>query len=151
MVLLGVFLVPLIVCGGFFLFFRATVTLKEFGAHVGVVFAAGGICTGVYFLAIAGALSDVEYLHGRITAKPSGTEGCCHCTDICVATDGDGSCTSTVEVCDHNQDYWWSLDSTVGRFGVEDCSGHQKPAQTPFARTERSCLGENPGIPQNPV
>ncbi len=127
MVLLGVFLVPLIVCGGFFLFFRATVTLKEFGAHVGVVFAAGGICTGIYFLSIMGALSDVEYLHGRITGKPSGTESCCHCTDVCVSSNSDGNCTATVEVCDHNEDYWWSLDSTVGRFAVEDCSGSDRP------------------------
>jgi hypothetical protein len=113
-------LVPIIICGGMFLLFKSTITWKEFLLQFGVCLL---ICVAGWFIAKYTAISDTEHWHGVITGKPSGTQSCCHCHDVCVSRDKDGNCTSSVEVCAHNHDYWWSLDTTIGRIDIDSCRG----------------------------
>jgi hypothetical protein len=44
----------------------------------------------------------------------------------CVSRNKDGNCTASVERCSHSQDYWWSLKTTVGTIGVDDCNSSKK-------------------------
>lgn len=124
MSLIGLLFVPPLVLGIAFFVFHATITWKEFlltcALGIGLVF-------GGYQLAKWGALQSTEHLNGRVTGKPSGTEHCCHCRTVCDARDKKGNCTSSHEECDHFHDYWWSIDTTVGRIDVEDCSGSNSP------------------------
>jgi len=124
MALLGLLLIPLFVCGGFFLLCKGTVTWKEFllqsGACILVVILG-------YFITKWGALRDTEHLNGRITQKLDGTQHCCHCHTVCDSRDKKGDCTASHEECDHFHDYWWSLNTTVGKIGIEDCSGWNSP------------------------
>jgi hypothetical protein len=126
MALIGLILIPLFVCGGFFLICKATITWKEFLLQAGVSLAV--VVLG-YFIVKWGALRDTEHLNGRITGKPSGTEHCCHCRTVCDSHDKKGNCTSSHEECSHLWDYWWSLDTTVGKIGIEDCSGWDNAPQ----------------------
>src|SRR4051812_44241737 len=103
--------------------FQATITLKELFlqfAGVSLLLVAG------YFIAEHYGMSDTEHWHGRITAKPSGSQKCCHCHDECKSRDKDGTCTWTVEECTHAVDYWWALDTTLGRISVEDCESSSR-------------------------
>jgi hypothetical protein len=117
-------LVPIIVCGAMFYFLKATITWKEFLLQFGVTVL---LVVGAWFLAKWGALHDTENWHGRITGKPHGTEKCCHCQTICHSRNKDGTCTSSQEICSHAYDYWWALDTNIGRIGVEGCSGWNDP------------------------
>ncbi len=120
MTLLGLILVPLLVGAIAFYVFKATITKKEFVVQaVATVL----VMLGGWQLAKYGALQSTEHLNGRIIQKLSGTQSCCHCEDVCDSKDKDGNCTSSHEECDHNHDYWWSLDTTVGKINVRDCSG----------------------------
>lgn len=120
--MLGLILIPLII-GGIAFYLLGTITWKEFLLQIA---ACCLLLTGCYFLAQWGALRDVEYLNGVITAKDKGTEYCCHCVDVCTANDKDGNCIAYVEVCSHDQDYWWSLKTSVGNIPVDNCSGSKK-------------------------
>lgn len=116
--MIGLLLVPLFVGGIAFYFFRE-ITWKEFLLQIAVTVVA---MVGGYQLAKWGSMQDIEYLNGHITEKLKGTEGCCHCREVCVSTDKNGSCTSYVTECDHILDYWWALDTSVGTIGIESCS-----------------------------
>lgn len=120
--MLGLILVTLLVGGAAFYFFRE-ITWKEFLLQIG---ACSLLLFASYNLAKCSMLADTEYLNGRITKKAHGTESCCHCREVCDSRDKDGKCTSSHTVCDHFQDYWWALDTTVGRIGVRDCSGSSR-------------------------
>lgn len=120
--MLGLILVPILVGGVSFYFFR-TITWKEFLLQL------VSCCLflfGSYKLASCAMLMDTEYLHGRITKKASGTEKCCHCRQVCNSRDKKGNCTSYREVCQHGTDYWWSLRTTVGTIGIRDCSASRR-------------------------
>lgn len=118
MELLGLLAIPLVVAGIAALAFQATITLKEVFlqfAGVSLLMVAG------FFVARHYGMSDTEHWHGRVTGKPSGTQKCCHCRNVCKARDKKGNCTRRVEECSHTKDYWWALDTTLGRISVEDC------------------------------
>ena len=78
-----------------------------------------------FFLARWGAVQDTEIWSGQIVNKHSGSEKCCHCSDVCsTCTDSDGHTYDChcVEFCDHNQDYYWSLEVSTGdRLIIKDC------------------------------
>lgn len=120
--MLGLILVPLII-GGIGFYFLRTITWKEFLLQVG---ACCLLIVACFFIAQWGALRDTEYLNGTVTKKAKGTEKCCHCRQQCVSRNKDGACTAHVEICNHSQDYWWSLKTTVGTIGVDDCSSSNK-------------------------
>lgn len=124
MALLGLLLVPLVVTLVVFLTTNGRVTWREALLQLGIGIA---VVTGAYEVAKWGALWDTEHLNGRITGKPSGTQGCCHCRSVCDARDKNGNCTASHQVCDHFHDYWWSLSTTVGTVAVESCSGWDLP------------------------
>lgn len=52
---------------------------------------------------------------------------CCHCHDVCVSRDKKNKCTSTRKVCNHTQDYYSALETTVGRVSIENCSAKSTP------------------------
>jgi len=121
-------LIPLLVLGGSFLFFKedasGKITGKEFALALGVSMLT--LLLG-WQLAKWGALRSDEHLNGRITKKVEGTQKCCHCHDVCDARDKNGKCTSSHEVCSHSQDYNWGLKTSVGDIDIEDCSGSDDP------------------------
>lgn len=94
---------------------------------------------------------EFKALCDRITAKPSGSEHCCHCRRVCdtctrTVTDSNGrSHTESYdcncrEVCDHFQDYWWALDVSTGdRVTVDSCEPNR--SRVPSAWTN-AYIGE---------
>lgn len=106
------------------------------------------IAVGGYYAARYGSLQSVEHWSGRIVEKPSGTEHCCHCRQVCetctsTTTDSQGrTSTSTsecncTEVCDHILDYWWKLKiSTDDLVTVKDCasSSSDEPSEWTHAQ-----------------
>ena len=117
--LLGLLAVPLIVAAFAALCFRVTITLKEvLVQYVGVSL----LMVAGFFIARHYGMSDVEHLHGRVTGKDHGNQKCCHCHTVCSSRDTKGNCKSRREVCTHTRDFWWALDTTVGRVSVADCS-----------------------------
>lgn len=118
-----IILIPLLVSAITFLVFKLTITWKEFLLQLGV-----SVLIGVsgYFTVTCSALQDTQHLNGRITNKINGTQGCCHCHDICTGRDSKGNCTSTVRICAHSIDYWWSLNTSVGRIPIDNCSGSDR-------------------------
>jgi len=123
--LLGLLALPLFITVGAAVAFKHTITLKEALAQLAAVTL---IIVGAFFIARYCSLTDTEHLHGRITKKLAGDQKCCHCRDVCDHRDKNGSCTSSHEECDHFQDYWWSLETTLGRIGVDDCENRRRAA-----------------------
>jgi hypothetical protein len=117
--MLALLLIPLII-GGIAFYFLKTVTWKEFLIQIGVSLV---MLTAAYFLAKWGALQDIEYLNGTVVSKDKGTQGCCHCRQVCTATNSKGQCIAHTTVCSHSHDYWWRLSTTVGTIGIDSCSG----------------------------
>ncbi len=134
--LLGLLLVPFAVTIVSAVWLKHTVTLKESLLQlttVTAVIVAGFLITRHF------GLSDIEHIHGRITAKQHGSQKCCHCRQVCdgyrsvktcTARDKRGNCTSHGtrrectgyhEECDHYRDYWWSLQTTIGPISVDAC------------------------------
>jgi hypothetical protein len=134
--LLGLLALPFVITIGAAAIFKHTITMKEALmqlAAVTVVMVAG------FFITRHFGLADIEHLHGRLTAKLHGSEKCCHCRQVCdgyrdvkscSSRDSKGNCSSYSrhrectgyhEECDHSRDYWWSLQTTVGRIPVDDC------------------------------
>lgn len=122
--LLILILIPLLISGGAFLILKVSITWKEFLLQVGVAMLT---LLGGWQLAKWGALRDNEHLNGRIVQKVDGTQHCCHCREVCDARDKKGNCTSSHESCDHFHDYYWDLDTTVGKIPIESCSGYDSP------------------------
>lgn len=120
MTFLIVLLIPIIISGGAFFLLKETVTWKEFLLQLVLGAAACGVA---WQTAKWGALQDTEHLNGRVTAKVNGTQKCCHCTDVCVARNKKGDCTKSKEKCDHSRDYYWDLETSVGKIPIENCRG----------------------------
>ena len=129
MILIGLLIIPLFIASVGFFVFKTTITWKEFLFQIAI---STTIMVVGYLIARWSSLSDIEHLNGRITNKLSGSEKCCHCRQVCngyrEVCSGSGKnrtcstqCTGYHEECDHYQDYWWSLDSTVGRIGIDSC------------------------------
>lgn len=117
-------LIPIGIAGGSFLLLSDTVTWKEFLLQLVL---GALVCGGSWQLAKWGALRDTEHLNGRITQKIADTQSCCHCRTVCDSYDKKGNCTSSHESCDHSYDYYWDLDTSVGKISIEDCSGSNSP------------------------
>lgn len=120
-------LIPIAIASASFFLLKDTVTWKEFLLQLvlGTL-----LCVAGWQIAKWGALRATENLNGRITKKISGTEPCCHCQTICDAHAKNGSCTSSHESCAHPYDYYWDLQTSVGKIDVEDCSGTASPPDT---------------------
>lgn len=135
------FLIPFLICGGAFLLHRSTITIKEFFLQLGVGL---GSAVVLFLLARWNSMADTEYWNGRITAKKSGTESCCHCHTVCDRTDPKtGSCVSSHEECSHFQDYYWQLHVSTGDLIEDDCEGSSDPPN--WWRT--AYVGEPASIP----
>jgi hypothetical protein len=117
-------LIPFAISGVAFLVFKATITWKEFLLLLGLSVVLMGVGWQV---AKWGSLRGTENLNGRITRKIADTQKCCHCRDVCDRRDKKGNCTSSHEDCDHIHDYYWDLETSVGKIGIEDCSGSDSP------------------------
>jgi len=117
-------LIPIVISTASFFILKDSVTWKEFLLQLvlGTVFCAAG-----WQIAKWGALRATENLNGRITKKIADTESCCHCHTVCDAYDKKGNCTSSHESCAHSYDYYWDLQTSVGKISVEDCSGTNDP------------------------
>ncbi len=117
-------LIPIAVASASFFFLKDAVTWKEFLLQLvlGTVF-----CVAGWQIAKWGALRATENLNGRITKKIADTESCCHCHTVCDAYDKKGNCTSSHQSCAHSYDYYWDLQTSVGKINVEDCSGSDDP------------------------
>lgn len=123
MALAFVIIVPVIISGISFLLLD-TVTWKEFFLQLGLGVVS---CAIGWQIAKWGALRSDEHLNGRITNKEAGTQHCCHCRDVCDARDKKGNCTSSHQTCDHFQDYYWTLNTSVGDVPIQSCSGWDSP------------------------
>lgn len=111
--------VPLLIGGASFLYFRDTISVKEFALQllISVVLTV----TGWMFARWQG-MQSIEHWNGRIVAKDSGTESCCHCQMVCDKYDKDGNCSSHRKECEHGSDYWWSVDVSTGDTLIDDCN-----------------------------
>ena len=117
--LIGLILVPLIVGGAMFYFFKSTITWKEYLLMEG---AAILIAVLGFFIARWGSAQDTEYWNGRITNKDRSHMSCCHCSQVCTGHDSNGNCNSWTEVCSHSYDLMWSLDVSTGdSITVDSC------------------------------
>lgn len=159
MSLLGLLLVPIGITIASAFWLKHTITLKESLAQLAVVTLV--IVTG-FFIARHFGLSDIEHYHGRITQKLHGSQKCCHCRQVCdgyrnvktcSAHDNKGNCTSHStrrectgyhEECDHHRDYWWALQTTIGRIPVDDCESRESQTPTLWADAR---LGEPATLP----
>ncbi len=102
------------------------ITLKEFFTMEAACLI---ILGGLFWFAKYQSMSDIERWNGRISGKPSGSQHCCHCRQVCQtcsSTDAKGNTTTYScncrEECDHSADYWWSLDVTTGdNVSVRSC------------------------------
>jgi hypothetical protein len=126
--LVPLILVPLVVQGFFWATNRDTFTVKEWFLQEAIM----AILLVIGFQwARYGAIADTELWNGHLTAKDSGTQGCCHCRqvcDTCTRTNSEGrsetySCRCR-EVCDHFRDYWWSLNVSTGDKINDSCNGY---------------------------
>ena len=132
--LLPLLAIPLVIMLGFKIAFRSTFTLKEFLLSESIV---AVVLVVAFLLGRWGALQDTEVWNGHITAKPSGSQHCCHCRQVCDTcyrnvTDSEGNSRQESydcncrEVCDHTRDYWWALDVSTGdRISVDRCEPRQ--------------------------
>lgn len=116
--------VPLLVGGGSFLYFRDTISVKEFALQllISIVLAVTGWMLARHF-----SMKSTEHWNGRIISKDAGTESCCHCRTVCDARDKEGKCTSSHEECDHIYDNWWSVDVSTGDTLTDGCNGSSSP------------------------
>jgi len=124
MTFLIVLLIPVVIAGSSFFLLPGTVTWKEFLLQVvlGVV-----VCAVGWQVARWGALRGTEHLNGRVTAKIADTQSCCHCTTVCDSYDKNNNCTSSHDSCSHSIDYYWDLQTSVGKVPIESCSGWNNP------------------------
>lgn len=120
MILFGLLAMPFVVGAAAYLITKTTITWKEY-LLMTVISAA--MALGGYQLAKWGAMHDFENWNGRITKKDHGTQGCCHCREVCDSRDKDGNCTSSHTECDHIMDYWWSADVSTGDTLTDGCNG----------------------------
>ena len=138
-------LIPAVMGGLAHLLLNASITKKEYLLLVGIGSTAA---VGGFFLARWGALQDTELWNGRITEKLHGSEGCCHCRQVCATcTDSKGqsySCRCHT-VCDHSHDLYWALAVNTGdRLTIESC---EPPwASAPNAWTN-AYVGEPAAVP----
>jgi hypothetical protein len=121
--LLGLVLIPLLFGGGAAIVFRQRITLKEFFLLEAIALT---VALGGWAIARWGAMQDTEYWNGRISNKTHGSQKCCHCRQVCNSyskdSNGNTTCDSYREECDHFQDYWWNLEVSTGdTISVENC------------------------------
>lgn len=147
--LLPLLLVPLVVLGGFKVVHGERIS---WGKLVMLECGMSVLLTLGFLAARWGALQDTEIWSGRITDKPSGSQGCCHCRqecDTCTRTDSQGrtetySCRCRT-VCDHVLDYWWSLDVSTGdRISVKSCEPDPNDVPSPWIN---AVIGEPAAVP----
>ena len=120
MILFGLLAMPFVVGAVAYLITKTTITWKE---YLLMTVISGGVAFGGYQLAKWGAMRDFEHWNGRITKKNHGTEGCCHCYQVCNGYDKDGNCTSYRTECDHLFDYYWSVNINTGDTLHDGCNG----------------------------
>jgi hypothetical protein len=147
MILFGLLLIPIIIASIIFFIFHEKITWKEFLIQVSFQ---TFIISCFYAIALHKDISDVQHIHGRITGKVHDSQSCCHCrqvckmkTKVCSGSGRDKSCYSEcslwVTECDHSQDYYWSLNSTIGDFTIDSCEPN--PNRTPKV-WEEAYVGE---------
>jgi hypothetical protein len=143
--LFGLLLIPLLMGGTLFFFFRLTITLKEF---LLLELIAVAVATGGFFIARWGALQDTEHWNGRVTQKIHNSQSCCHCRQVCsTCTDSKGRSYSCQchQVCDHFRDYYWSLAISTGdTVTVENCEPDEDDVPVVWARAK---IGEPASVP----
>lgn len=137
--------IPALIGAGARVWLKETVTLKEF-LLLEVISVT--IIAGCFFVARYGAMSDIEHWNGRVTGKPHGSQGCCHCRTVCsTCTDAKGqsyqcNCTTT---CDHSNDYYWALEFSTGdEITIDNCEPN--PYAVPKAWTD-AYINEPASIP----
>lgn len=120
--------------------FKHTVSYTEAAV---LILLCGGLMIPGFFIAKSGAMTDYEYWNGRVSAKPTGKQGCCHCTEICsTCTDRDGNTydCNCYEVCDHNHDRYYDISYTTGdHTRVKGCV---PPRKAPPAQWTATQVGE---------
>ncbi|MCX6780520.1 MAG: hypothetical protein NT003_00145 [Candidatus Magasanikbacteria bacterium] len=106
------------------------------------------IMIGAFEYAKYDSLESVENWNGRITEKTHGTQGCCHCRQVCDTcrdSKGNSSSCNCKTVCDHIFDYYWGLNVSTGdNLSVRTCE--------PFESNEpelwtRAVIGEPASVP----
>lgn len=117
--LLFLLLIPIVVYGVAFVFTPSTVTWKE------VLVSLAATCVLIvigWHVAKSNALESKEHWNGRISAKVHDSQGCCHCHQECRSRDSDGHCTMWVTECAHSRDYYWDLQTNIGKtITIESC------------------------------
>lgn len=156
MILLGLLFIPIVIAAVAFWKFPNTITWKEWILQALIQTA---LITAGYFIAKHQALESTEHLNGRITAKAHDSEKCCHCRMVCdgyrtvQSCTGSGKtrscsssqeCTGWHEECDHYQDYYWSLKSTVGNIKVDSCEPNKDRVP---ALWQNASVGDPASIP----
>jgi hypothetical protein len=111
-------LVPFIVTLGAARLFRKTITGKEVALQLFVI---SGLIVSLYYMARGYSVQDYEHLHGRVLRTTFGAQDCCHCTDTCGQTDKDGRCVREEKNCNHPNDWYWALETTIGKMNLASC------------------------------
>ena len=107
MELLGLLAIPLIIASLTWIVARDTITRAEFFAQLLI----SALLIGLSWSWASGqSLEDVEHLSGKVSAKKSGEQACCHCHTECVERNVLGFCKRAVERCSHDQDYYWRVE-----------------------------------------
>ena len=132
--MLPMFLIPLVILGGWMLLKKNVFTIKEFLLSEAVITI---LLVITFFIARYGAIVDTETWNGEITAKVHEKHSCCHCTTVCdTCTDSEGNTSSCNcrEVCDHSHDWRWALEYSTGdRDTIKKCAPPRKKNDHPQA------------------
>lgn len=108
------------------------------------------IMVGAYQYAKYNSMESVEHWNGRITEKTHGTQGCCHCRQVCQTcrdSKGNSYSCNCVTVCDHAFDYWWALEVSTGdRLSVRTCEPYAMRVPRLWAD---AVIGEPASVPHS--
>lgn len=142
--LFGLLLVPLIVGGIAYSINKRTVTWKEFLLQIAVSII---FVVGTWSYARYAAMQSTEHWNGRVTAKDSGTEHCCHSYECncstCSNSDGTTYSCNCSTCYRHSIDYWWAVDVSTGDKVSDTCVGHGSDPRW----WSRAYVGEPVSIP----
>ncbi len=111
---------------------NTTITWQEMLVQISVV---SVLICACWFTGMYNATADKEYLNGSVTGKKMVEVSCehsydCNCFETCSGTGSSRSCSTTCSTCyDHNEDYDWRVNTSVGNFNVSrtDSQGKKQP------------------------
>jgi len=128
------FIVPIVVAGGFFIFGKKEVVWQEFLGHLAICAVVAGASCGIMYCS---STTDTETWNGSVTGKKQVKVSCEHdyCCQTCqsCSTDSKGNTSCTDYCCrtcyDHPYDWDWRVYTTLSDFNISriDRQGNKEP------------------------